>query len=141
MIYVTEDPLDPGIIFSRPTDPAVGALVTFFGVVRNHHDGQVVANLFYESYRPMAEKQIHLLVAEARRQWDLRDVYVRHRVGRLVPGETAVAIAVWSDHRAEAFEAARFLIDEIKHTVPIWKHETYENGVSTWVRCHELATR
>ena len=137
MAYLTEQEINPAAFFSDSQDPASGALTTFFGIVRNHHEGRAVEELLYESYRPMAEIQMEKVIARAHKQWKLRKIHVRHRVGRLVPGETAVAVCVWSDHRAEAFAASRYIIDEIKKTVPIWKYETYTGGKSEWVRCHE----
>ena len=137
MPYLTEQPIQQSEFFSEPNDPSAGALGVFFGIVRNHHGSRAVEELFYESYRPMAEMQMGEVIRRAQEQWKLRKVRVCHRVGRLLPGETAVAVCVWSDHRAEAFAASRFIIDEIKKTVPIWKLETYADGKKEWVRCHE----
>jgi molybdopterin synthase catalytic subunit len=137
MSFLTDSPIDQAAIFSGPEDPAPGALGAFVGIVRNHHQGRAVRELYYEGYRPMAELQIGRLVEEAAQRWKLRHVRAVHRLGRLTPGEAAVAVCVWSDHRAEAFAASRFLIDEIKRTVPIWKRETYADGASEWVRCEK----
>lgn len=138
MSYLTDSPIDATQWLSTMADPTAGALNIFCGIVRNHHEGRAVTSLFYESYRPMAEMQIARTIQSTHNRWNLRDVCVCHRLGRLEPGEIAVVVGVWSDHRAEAFEASRFIIDEIKRTVPIWKHETYADGMSEWVRCFEV---
>lgn len=129
---LTEEPIDVAELRQRVADPAAGAVATFEGVVRDHHRGRAVDRLEYEAYAPMVEAVFREVVEEAVERWPLRRVAVRHRVGDLAVGEVAVAVAVSADHRAEAFEACRYLIDRIKARAPIWKKEFGPDG-SRWV--------
>jgi molybdopterin converting factor subunit 1 len=106
-----------------------GALLVFEGVVRNQTRGRRTLYLDYEAYEEMALEQMESLASQALRQFQIRDVAVVHRLGRLEIGETSVLIAVLSAHRAAAFDACRWLIDTLKRTVPIWKKEHFEDGV------------
>ena len=115
-----------------------GASVSFFGIIRKNSLGREVKFLEYEAYEPMAERVIDALMDQAVRRWPLLDVKVLHRLGRIEIGEIAVAIEVRSEHRDEAYQASRFLIDEIKHEVPIWKKEVFVNGESEWSRCQHV---
>jgi molybdopterin synthase catalytic subunit len=105
-----------------------GAVVVFDGIVRNHTRGRQTLHLDYEAYEEMAAKQMQELAREARTRFDVRQVTMIHRLGRLEVGETSVLIVVASAHRAQAFEACRWLIDTLKKTVPIWKKETFVDG-------------
>ena len=105
-----------------------GAVVVFEGVVRNQTRGRKTNHLEYEAYEEMALQQMEALAAQALQQFQIRDLAIVHRLGRLEIGETSVLIAVVSAHRAAAFEACRWLIDTLKRTVPIWKKEYFEDG-------------
>jgi MoaE-MoaD fusion protein len=105
-----------------------GATVVFEGVVRNQTRGRITLYLDYEAYEEMALPQMESLAAQALQQFEIRDVAIVHRLGRLEIGETSVLIVVASAHRAAAFEACRWLIDTLKRTVPIWKKEHFEDG-------------
>ena len=105
-----------------------GAVLAFEGIVRNQTRGRKTLYLEYEAYEEMALAQLELLAAEALEKFQVRDVAIVHRLGRLEIGETSVFIAVASAHRAAAFEACRWLIDTLKRTVPIWKKEFFEDG-------------
>jgi molybdopterin synthase catalytic subunit len=107
---------------------ADGAVVLFDGVVRNHSRGRRTLYLDYSAYPEMALKELHKLADTARGKFDIRDVRIAHRLGRLEIGETSVLIAVASAHRAAAFDACRWIIDTLKQTVPIWKKEHFEDG-------------
>jgi MoaE-MoaD fusion protein len=109
----------------RPED---GAVVIFDGVVRNHSRGRRTLYLEYESYEQMAVKQLRELAAQSIAQFGVRNAAIVHRLGRIEIGESSVLIAVFSAHRAAAFDACRFLIDRLKQTVPIWKKEFFEGG-------------
>jgi molybdopterin synthase catalytic subunit/molybdopterin converting factor small subunit len=109
----------------RPED---GAVVIFDGIVRNHSRGRRTLYLEYEAYEEMARKQMRALADEGLRKFSIRNVVLVHRLGRLEIGESSVFIAVFSGHRAAAFEACRWLIDTLKRTVPIWKKEFFEDG-------------
>ncbi len=105
-----------------------GAVVVFDGIVRNNTRGRATLYLDYEAYEEMAARQMQRLAVEARSQFGVRQVILVHRLGRLYVGETSVLIVVASAHRAQAFDACRWLIDTLKKTVPIWKKETFVDG-------------
>jgi MoaE-MoaD fusion protein len=105
-----------------------GAVVVFDGIVRNNSRGRQTLYLDYEAYEGMAAKQMRELAVEARTRFGVRQVTMIHRLGRLAVGETSILIVVASAHRAQAFEACRWLIDTLKKTVPIWKKETFADG-------------
>lgn len=132
MNYLTDDPIDTRSLVSRVLRPGDGAYVLFEGVVRNHHEGHSVASIFYDAYRPMAEKEIGKIVADVERQFTDTALAVVHRLGDLGVGDSSIAIVCASPHRAEAFAACRMVIDRIKETVPIWKKERGPGG-EEWV--------
>ena len=135
MSFITQGRIIPETFLSFKPSPDSGAVATFFGVVRDHHEGRAVRSLHYECYEPMADKEIRLIRENAMNRWQLTDVHILHRVGSLEVGDIAVAAAVTSAHRAEAFAACEAIVDEIKHTVPIWKKEFYQDLTSEWVLC------
>jgi len=110
-----------------------GAIVLFDGVVRNHSRGRKTIYLEYEAYEEMAVAQMKLLAAQAFADFPIRNLAIVHRLGRIEVGESSVLIAVFSAHRAAAFDACRFLIDTLKKTVPIWKKEFFEDG-AVWAQ-------
>ena len=136
-MYLTKEPIDLAS-FIQAAEENAGALVLFTGVVRPLDRGRKVERLFYEAYDPMVERMMSRLISEAGGRWPLLSARVLHRTGDVGIGEIAVAIAVYSEHRDEAFRACRFLIDEIKHRVPIWKKQFFEDGSSEWVLCSHL---
>ena len=112
--------------------PGVGAVATFLGLVRDHHQGRQVTHLEYEAYVPLAEKALARIVSEAAGQWPDARLAIHHRIGRLAIGEASVAIVAASPHRADAYAASRYAIERIKQIVPIWKHEYFAGG-DAWV--------
>ncbi|HEY2781516.1 MAG TPA: molybdenum cofactor biosynthesis protein MoaE [Steroidobacteraceae bacterium] len=120
-------------------DLSAGGYVSFEGWVRDHNEGQEVTRLEYEAFQELAVKEGDRIVAEALRRFPVKRALCIHRVGSLQLGEMAVWVAVSSVHRGEAFEACRFIIDEVKHRVPIWKKEHYRSGDSGWVNCERCA--
>lgn len=111
-----------------------GAVVTFVGVVRADREGQrVIRALFYEAYSEMAEHLFQRLISQARVRWLLDAVQVQHRLGLVEVGQISVAVVVAAQHRAQAYAASQFLIEQIKHDVPIWKREQYDDGTSQWM--------
>jgi len=112
---------------------AAGACVTFEGWVRNLNEGRPVRALEYEAYVPLAEKEGERIVAEARGKFPIIAASCVHRTGALGLGELAVWVGVTAEHRGAAFDACRYIIDEAKARVPIWKRELYSDGSSTWV--------
>ena len=138
-MYITDQVIDLQTFLSAGSPPSCGAAVSFTGMVRNHDHGRAVKSLYYDCYRSMAEKMIQVLIEETEKKWGVEKVQVAHRIGHLEIGEVAVAITVSSAHRAEAFEACRFMIEKIKQQVPIWKKEVFEDGMSEWVSCAHAA--
>ena len=128
-VAIMREKIDTAVELEKIKQPEDGAAVVFEGVVRNHSRGRRTLFLEYEAYEEMARKQMELLAEQALQQFQLRDVTLVHRLGRLEIGETSVLIVVASAHRAAAFEACRWLIDTLKRTVPIWKKEHFEDGV------------
>jgi molybdopterin synthase catalytic subunit len=126
---LTRNPIDGARLAAEAKDGEDGAVVVFDGIVRNNTRGRKTLCLDYEAYEEMALKQMEALAAEARAKFGVREVKIVHRLGRLVVGETSVLIVVASAHRGQAFEASRWLIDTLKKKVPIWKKETFEDGV------------
>lgn len=117
-----------------------GALVSFVGIVRPDRDARhrQVRALFYEAYAEMAERQMQRLIDEARARWWLAAVEVQHRLGLIDAGQISVVVMTAAPHRAEAYAASQFLIEQIKQDVPIWKRELYDDGTAQWVTCAPL---
>ena len=115
-------------VLAETKQPQDGAVVVFEGIVRDHTRGRRTLYLDYEAYEPMARRKLEELAAEALQRFQIREVAVVHRLGRLQHSETSVLVAVASAHRAAAFEACRWVIDTLKKTVPIWKKEYFEDG-------------
>jgi len=132
MSYFTDDKIDTAALIRGVMRPSDGAYVLFDGVVRNHNEGKQVESIDYEAYRPMAEKEMALVIDDVRRAYPDVAIAVLHRLGHLVIGDSSIAIVCASPHRAEAFEACRMTIDRIKKTVPIWKKERGPEG-EEWV--------
>ncbi len=131
---VGPEPIDPAALVESVTTPQCGAVALFLGTVRDHSDGKEgVTHLEYEAYDDVVNDKIAEIIAEARHRWPLERTAVIHRVGSLQVGESSVAVAVGSAHRKEAFAAARYIIDELKARVPIWKKEHWPGGAE-WVR-------
>lgn len=129
---LSEEPIDTGTLRDALFDPAAGACICFEGWVRDHHQGQDVRALDYQAYAPLAEREGAAILAEAMRKFDLIRAACVHRTGALTVGDLAVWVGVSSAHRGPAFDAARYIIDEVKQRVPIWKREHYVDGKSEW---------
>ena len=121
-------------------DPAAGAYAGFEGWVRNHNEGRAgVLHLEYEGYEQLGVKEGERIIAEALSRFDITKAHCIHRLGKLEIGELAVWVGVSAAHRDAAFDACRYIIDEVKHRVPIWKKEHYADGDSGWVNCEACA--
>jgi molybdopterin synthase catalytic subunit len=120
-------------------DLGAGGYVSFEGWVRNLNEGQEVVRLEYEAFQELAVKEGERIVAEAVRRFGVKHAMCIHRTGSLDLSDMAVWVGVSSAHRGEAFDACRFIIDEVKHRVPIWKKEHYRSGDSGWVNCERCA--
>jgi molybdopterin synthase catalytic subunit len=135
MIALTDHPISVPEVLAAVQHERAGAVDVFIGTVRNHNNARAVVRLEYEAYAPMALKKMEELAAEARRRWPVEALALVHRTGRLEIGDVAVVVAVATPHRADAFEACRWLIDTLKQTVPIWKKEIYDTG-EEWLEAH-----
>lgn len=132
-------PIDPRSLRVELEDPTAGGYAAFEGWVRNHNEGQAVTQLEYEAFEALANKEGERIVSEAIERFGIVKAACVHRVGALAIGDMAVWVGVSSRHRAEAFAACRYIIDEVKHRVPIWKKEHYVSGDSGWVNCERCA--
>lgn len=132
-LLITADPIDVGAEFTFLYTPEAGAIDAFVGTTRRYTDGRETAELVYESYEEMALKEMQALVEKASEQWPILRASIVHRSGVVPLAEPSVFIGVATTHRAEAFEACRFLIDALKREVPIWKYERYADGAGEWV--------
>jgi molybdopterin synthase catalytic subunit len=135
----SREPLDVSALRAALADPACGGYAAFEGWVRDSHDGQRVRRLEYEAYEALALREAGRIVAEAVTRFRVAHAACAHRVGDLAVGELAVWVGVSAAHRDEAFRACRYIIDEIKQRLPIWKKEHYLSGDSGWVNCERCA--
>jgi sulfur-carrier protein adenylyltransferase/sulfurtransferase len=131
--------IDVASVRAELADPACGGYTSFEGLVRNHNEGLSVRHLEYEAFEPLAVKEGERIVAEAIERFGIEHAACVHRIGDLAIGDMAVWVGASARHRDEAFRACRYIIDEVKHRVPIWKKEHYENGDSGWVNCERCA--
>ena len=129
-------PVDTATLRANLLDDRVGAYVGFEGWVRDHNEGRPVTGLRYEAYATLATSEGERILDEASARYDILDVHCVHRVGDLTIGELAVWVGVTAAHRDAAFAACRFVIDEVKARVPIWKHEAYAEGDAGWLHPH-----
>lgn len=140
MFQLSNTPIDANSL-SRELDSAeAGAFVSFEGRVRNHNEGKAVLRLEYEAYPQLALKEAEKIMQEAKELFPIIGMRCVHRTGPLEIGELAVWVGVLSRHRAGAFDACRYIIDQVKSRVPIWKKEFYTDNSSVWVNCAECAT-
>ena len=130
---LVDRPIDPGAVLAAVANVANGASVLFLGTVRDVNDGRAVTGIEYSAYRAMAERELEQIVREATARFGTLDIVVEHRVGSLALGDCSVAVAAAHPRRAQAFDAARFVVEEMKRRVPIWKLEHYVDGSREWV--------
>lgn len=130
---ITDEAIVPDRLLDRIGADRDGAVLLFLGTVRDHNDGRPVSGMEYRAYREMAEDVLEEIGAEVRERWDTDRIAIVHRVGALEIGEVSVAIAVSTPHRAEAYDASRYVIEAIKERLPVWKKEHYEDGERRWV--------
>jgi molybdopterin synthase catalytic subunit len=137
---VVRRPIDPSELLAEVQRAQNGASVLFVGTVRELNDGRAVTGMEYTAYEAMAERELALVVEEATQLFATDDVVVEHRIGELAVGDTSVVIASAHPHRARAFDAARYVIEQLKIRVPIWKLEHYVDGTREWVDPTATAT-
>jgi molybdopterin synthase catalytic subunit len=130
---LSETPFDTATLRAELLDARVGGYASFEGWVRDHNDGRSVDGLRYEAYATLAETEGEAILAEALAKFDILDAHCVHRTGDLAIGELAVWVGVSAAHRDAAFAACRYVIDEVKSRVPIWKHERYADGDAGWL--------
>jgi molybdopterin synthase catalytic subunit len=131
--WITTDSLDGFSAFDAIAEHSDGAVVIFQGRVREVHEGRAVARLDYEAYEEMAERELRAICLEAAGRSAVGAIVAAHRVGALALGEVSVSIGVAAPHRDAAYEASRYVIEEIKKRLPVWKHEHFADGRSVWV--------
>jgi molybdopterin synthase catalytic subunit len=136
---ITSQPIDLAAVRSQLLDTGCGAYVQFEGWVRDHNEGQQVLRLEYEVYEPLAIKEGQRILDEAMQRFGLRKVTAIHRSGMLELTDVAVIVGAASPHRGEAFDGCRYIIDQLKSRLPIWKKEHYANGMAEWVNCQRCA--
>jgi molybdopterin synthase catalytic subunit len=132
MSFLTRSPIQLEGLIAEVSGPDRGGVASFLGTVRDHHDGRAVRSLEYSAYEPMADETCREILLEAAARWPVR-VTLCHRLGDLAIGDVAVAVVAAGGHRDEAFAACRYVIEELKRRVPIWKKETYLDGEVQWV--------
>jgi molybdopterin synthase catalytic subunit len=130
---LTEQPIRLDPLIDQVRAPDRGGIAIFLGLVRDHHQGKSVLGLDYSAYGPMAEVVTIEIIKEATGHWPQASVAVQHRIGSLTIGDTAVAVVAAAPHRGEAFDACRYVIEELKKRVPVWKREMYVDGTVEWV--------
>ena len=134
-VQLHSDPIDVGPVVEFVTDADAGGISIFLGTTRaeKHYDGRELLRLDYDAYADMARQQMHDLAAEARQKWPVKRLAILHRTGPVDVGHPSVIIAISTGHRAESFEACRWIIDTLKKQVTIWKKEVWSTGDATWV--------
>lgn len=132
-ISLGEEPLRADEALSFVSDEEAGGTCLFLGSTRSVTNGRETTDLYYEAHKTMAHSEMRNLAEQVQKEWPVHRIALAHRLGRVDAGEASVIVAVSSAHRAEAFAAARALIDRLKKTVPIWKKETFADGSVEWV--------
>jgi molybdopterin synthase catalytic subunit len=132
-VAIVRTPLDPPSLLAEVASVGNGASILFVGTVRDVNDGRAVSGIEYAAYESMATRELESIVSEAASRFDVSDIVVEHRIGQLGLGDASVVIAAGHAHRAQAYDASRFVIEELKRRVPIWKREEYVDGTREWV--------
>jgi molybdopterin synthase catalytic subunit len=134
--WISDAPIDVGAVLAAAGSPADGAVVLFLGTVRHENEGRAVLGMRYEAYEAMAARVLRDIAEEAAARAGSDRIAAVHRTGDLAIGDVSIAIAVAAPHRAEAFDAARYIIEQVKERLPVWKHEHYVAGESRWLDGH-----
>jgi molybdopterin synthase catalytic subunit len=136
---LVERPIDLDALIAEVAQHANGATLLFVGTVRDVNNGRAITGMDYSAYASMAERELADIAGEAASKFATTDIVVEHRIGTLALGDASVAIAVAHPHRAEAYDASRYVIEQLKQRVPIWKLEHYTDGTREWVGAHTRA--
>ncbi|MGH7502988.1 MAG: molybdenum cofactor biosynthesis protein MoaE [Longimicrobiales bacterium] len=131
--WVTAKPIHAATVLDHVGTEDDGAILTFLGTVRRNNDGMAVRGMRYDAYESMAQRTLEEIASEAHQRWNVSRIAVVHRTGELDIGDVSVAIAVSAPHRAESFEAVRYIIEELKKRLPVWKKEHYVSGEERWL--------
>lgn len=132
-IRIVHTAFNPWQALARYAAPAHGAIDVFVGTMRDFNEGDAVKALFLDYYPVMTEKQLAHIVEEARTQWQVLDVLLIHRVGEILPKQSIVLVAVWANHRGDAFDACRYIMEALKSKAPFWKKERLTNDEERWL--------
>ena len=132
-MLVSAEPIDLAALVARVSHAGAGAVASFVGAVRDVNDGSAVVGIDYEAYGSMADRELAVILDEAAARWPGARPTARHRVGYLAVGDVSVAVAVSAPHRAAAFDACRYVVEELKRRAPVWKREHYADGRRAWV--------
>jgi molybdopterin synthase catalytic subunit len=132
MIRLTRTAIDVADLLAGLVDPGLGGTAIFVGSVRRGSDDGAVVAIEYSAYEEMAEAELERILREGSDRWPVCRIDVRHRLGRIPTGEASIAVAAAAPHRAEAFDACRYVVEEIKKRLPIWKKEIHEDGSASW---------
>lgn len=138
---IVDGPIDAAALMAEVARHSNGATLLFVGTVRDLNDGRPVNGMEYTAYRSMAEREMADIAREAAARFGTADIVVEHRIGMLELGEASVVIAVAHPHRGEAYDASRYVIEQLKQRVPIWKLEQYQDGTREWVHAGSSAGR
>jgi len=133
---ISAAPIDAAALVRNVSGPGEGAVLLFLGTVRDHNRDRRVERLDYEAFAPMARKELVAICQEAAGSFDLAGVSAVHRTGRLVPGEASLGVAVAAAHRDAAYRGSRWIVEEIKRRLPVWKREAYADGTEAWLDGH-----
>jgi len=133
MTFLTREPISLDALLAEVSSPACGGTCVFLGTVRDGPEEHGVTAIEYSAYEEMVEAEFGRLLADARTRWPEARLAVRHRLGRIPAGEASIAIAAAAPHRTQAFEACRFVIEEVKRRIPVWKKELRVDGTEVWV--------
>ena len=133
MTYLTRTPILVDQLLAEVSSPELGGTCAFLGTVRNGPEEHGVAAIEYSAYDEMVDAELGRILSEARERWPRARASVRHRIGTIPAGEASIAIVVAAPHRAQAFEACRYVIEEVKRRVPVWKKEVRLDGTAVWV--------
>ena len=137
-VTMTDEPLSADALSRELCRDDAGAQIVFSGVVRNRNEGRPVLAVTYDAHRPLAEQTFRDIAEEVCARWGDLSVVIAHRAGRLSVGEVSVVIGVASPHREEAYQASRYVIEQLKLRSPVWKQEHYADGESDWLKGHSL---
>ena len=132
-IEIVDKAFNPLQALADYSAPAHGAINIFIGTMRDFNEGDTVKAMFLDYYPVMTEKQLELVIKEAEAQWHILDVLLIHRVGEILPNQDIVLVAIWANHRGDAFDACRYIMEALKSKAPFWKKEVLINDEQRWV--------